>query len=48
MNGLNVGLELKKANPAQETMRLGLGYPLGNYQSRPPGWELMELRECWL
>ncbi len=37
MNGLNVGLELKKANLAQETMRLELRYPLGKYQSRPQG-----------
>ncbi len=45
MYGLNVGLELKEANPAQATMRLGLGYPLGKYQSRPQG--LNELIKIW-
>jgi len=45
MNGLNVGLELKKANPAQETMRLGLGYPLGKYQNRSQG--LNWLKKLW-
>jgi len=45
MNGLNVGLELKKANPAQETMQFGLGYPLGKYQSRPQG--LNRLKKLW-
>ena len=45
MNGLNVGLELKKDNPAQETMRIGLGYPLGKHQSRPQG--LNWLKKLW-
>ena len=37
MNGLNVALELREANPAQVIIQFELDYPLGKYQSWPQG-----------
>jgi len=45
MNGLNVTLGLREANPAQVIIQFELDNPLGKYQSRPQG--LNELIKIW-